>query len=234
MVSVYRALAALALLALLLPQTAAAQDMRELRRRAMAGTGSASHWEITAFNGIHLPKDLYQAGGAKLGMNDAYTFGGRLAYHPNLKLGVELSYARTHGALEVTSGATGFANPSPLGELVVQQADLGVVLSQESQASAKTVGFILLGAGGTRLGPEIEASSGSPTRTRLAWHAGIGTKLRVSDKLMLRLEGRYRSTNTDEKSEVIYQDANGNSYTFAPHWYRTAEVTAGLTFRLGG
>lgn len=234
MVAAYRTPAALALVALLLPLTAEAQSMSALRRRAMAGTNPGSHWEFTAFNGMHLPKDLYQAGGAKLGMNDAYTFGGRLAYHPNLKLGVELSYARTHGALEVTSGTTGFANPSPFGELVVQQADVGVVLSQASQANAKTVGFILLGAGGTRLGPDIEASSGSPTRTRMAWHAGIGSKLRVSDKLMLRLEGRYRSTNTDEKSEVIYQDANGNSYTFAPHWYRTAEVTAGLSLRLGG
>jgi opacity protein-like surface antigen len=227
--------AVFALLAFLLPQCAHAQSMSALRKRALApAAGAGKHWELTAFNGLYLPKDLYQAGGARLGLNDTYTFGGRLAYHPSAKLGIELSYGRTHAPLEVRSGTTGFANPAPLGELLVQAADVGAVITQEAQANAKATGFLLVGAGATRFGSDIEASSGNPTSTRLAWHVGIGTKIRAGDKLALRLEGRYRSTNTDKKGDVIYQDANGNAYTFAPHWYRTGEVTAGLTYRLGG
>jgi opacity protein-like surface antigen len=216
------------------PSTVKPPNMNALRKRAMGMQAPGSHWELTAFNGLNLPKDLYQAGGARLGLNDGYTLGGRVAYHPSLKLGVELSYARARGALEVRSGTTGFANPAPLGDLTVQQADLGAVISQEAQANAKATGFLLLGAGATRFGSDIEGGSGDLSQTRMAWHVGIGSKIKVSDLLSLRLEGRYRSTNTDRNGDVVYRDANGNAYGFAPHWYRTKELTAGLTYRFGG
>jgi opacity protein-like surface antigen len=236
MVVLSRIGAVVALLTFLLPVSAHAQrqSMSALQKRALTPAGQGSHWELTAFNGIYLAKDLYQAGGARLGIHDSYTYGGRLAYHPSVKLGVELSYARTHAPLEARSGDTGFANPAPFGELVVQQADLGAVITQEAQPGAKATGFLLVGAGATRFGSDIEASEGNPASTRLAWHVGIGTKIKAGDKLALRIEGRYRSTNTDRKGEVVYKDVNGNPYSFAPHWYRTGEVTAGLTYRVGG
>jgi opacity protein-like surface antigen len=205
-----------------------------LQRRALATRGPGSHWELTAFTGLYLPKDLYQAGGARLGLHDRNALGGRLSYHPSGKLGIELSYARTSGGLAVRSGETGFANPSPLGKLTVQQADLGVLLMQEEPPGAKTAGFLLAGAGATRFGSHIEGASGDLAQTRLAWHVGIGSKIKVSDLLALRLEARYRSTNTDGDGEVLYRDANENPYSFAPRWYRTGEVTAGLTYRMGG
>jgi opacity protein-like surface antigen len=205
-----------------------------LQRRALAGQGGGSHWELTGFSGLYLPKDLYQAGGARLGLERRNALGGRLAWHPKSKLGVELSYARTSGGLAVRSGEPGFANPSPLGKLTVQQADLGVLLMQDEQAGSKTTGFVLAGAGATRFGSHLEGASGDLTQTRLAWHVGVGSKIRFSDLLALRLEARYRSTRTNADGEVLYRDANGNPYAFAPSWYRTGELTAGLTYRMGG
>ena len=57
--------------------------------------------------------------------------------------------------------------------------------------------------------------------------------MRLGTNTALRIEGRYRSTNTDPRND-LYTDTTGNSYTYAPHWYRAGEITAGLTYRIGG
>ncbi len=210
-----------------------AQDLSKLRRRALASPGVGAHFELTAFNGIQLPKDLYASSGAKIGPGDGYTWGGRVAYHTGPKLGIELSYTRAHSALELRTRSPGFPDSTALGGLVVQAFDVGVLLAQEAQPGAKTAGFLLVGVGATRFVGDIAPASGDVTRRRFAWHAGLGSKIRVGDNLSLRLEARYRSTNTDPRG-ALYTDQEGNAYAFAPHWYRTGELTAGLTYRIGG
>ena len=223
--------ASLLLLVTLLPPTARAQGTGSMQRRAMQ-VDSGAHFELTGFGGIDPPKDLYQAGNAHLGLDGGKTWGGRVAYHPSTKLGIELSYARVAGDLEERSGTTGFASPASFGTLTLQQADVSALLSQSQEPRAKTAGFLIVGLGATRFEGDVPTASGSTKATRLAWLVGLGTKVRMGDKTALRLEGRYRSTNTDRKADVVYEDANGNPYTYAPHWYRTGEVTAGITFRL--
>jgi opacity protein-like surface antigen len=217
-------------LLLLVPGLAHAQTA--LQRRALQPAGGGSYLELTGFGGVRLPKDLYAAGGAHLGLDGGKTFGGRVAYHPSSKLGIELSYARQKGDLTVRSGATGFASPAPLGELLVHQADVAALLSQATDSRAKTAGFMVVGVGATRFEGDVTTSSGSTKATRLAWLVGLGTKIRMGEKTALRLEGRYRSTHTNRKDEVVYADENGNEYRYAPHWYRTGELTAGITLRL--
>ncbi|MEP7028867.1 MAG: outer membrane beta-barrel protein [Candidatus Eisenbacteria bacterium] len=210
-----------------------AQNLSRLRHRAFATPGSGAHFELTAFNGIQLPKDLYTSGGAKIGPGDGYTWGGRVAYHTGPKLGIELSYTRARSALELRKSSTGFPDSTALGGLVVHEFDIGVLLAQEAQPNAKTAGYLLFGVGATRFVGDIAPASGDVTRQRFAWHVGLGSKIRMGSQLSLRLEGRYRSTNTDPRG-TLYTDAGGNVYTFAPHWYRTGELTAGLTYRIGG
>ena len=83
------------LLAVLLPCVAQAQTPTALQKRAMQGGEGGSHIELTGFGGLALGNELYQAGGAELGLDDGSTFGGRAAFFPNPKLGIELSYAQT-------------------------------------------------------------------------------------------------------------------------------------------
>jgi opacity protein-like surface antigen len=220
------------LLVLLLLAPGLAHAQTKLQRRALQPAGGGSYLELTGFGGLRLPKDLYAAGAAHLGLDGGKTFGGRVAYHPSAKLGIELSYARQRGDLTERSGTTGFASPAPLGRLVVHQADVAALLSQASDPQAKTAGFMVVGAGATRFEGDAETSSGSAKATRFAWLVGLGTKIRMGEKTALRLEGRYRNTNTDRKDDVVYTDANGNEYRYAPHWYRTGELTAGITLRL--
>ena len=219
------------LLAILLPCVAQAQTPTALQKRAMQGGEGGSHIELTGFGGLALGNELYQAGGAELGLDDGSTFGGRAAFFPNPKLGIELSYAQTSGDLGVIEGSTGFASPAPFGELKVQQADIAALLSQGADSKAKTQGYVIVGAGATRFRGDVATASGSAESTRFAWLAGLGTKLRMGGSTALRLEGRYRSTNTDE-GDVVYTDANGNPYGYDAHWYRTWEISAGLNLKL--
>jgi len=218
------------LLSILLPCVAHAQTPTAMQKRAMQGEGG-SHFELTGFGGLALGNELYQAGGAELGLEDGSTFGGRAAFFPNPKLGIELSYAKTSGDLGEIEGTSGFANPVPYGELDVQQADVAALMSQGGDAKAKTQGYVIVGAGVTRFRGDIEAASGSTESTRFAWLAGLGTKLRMGDRSAVRLEGRYRSTNTDA-NDVVYTDVNGNPYGYDAHWYRTWEISAGLNLKL--
>lgn len=211
-----------------------AQDLSKLRRRALSSTpGTGAHFELTAFNGIQLPKDLYASSGAKIGPGDGYTWGGRVAYHTGPKLGIELSYTRARSALELRTHSATFADSTALGGLVVHEFDVGVLLAQEAQPGAKTAGFLLVGVGATRFVGDALPASGEVDRRRFAWHVGLGSKIKVGDNLSLRLEARYRSTNTDPRG-TLYTDQGGNAYSFAPHWYRTGELTAGLSYRIGG
>ena len=219
------------LLVIFLPCAAYAQTPTAMQKRAMQGGESGSHIEFTGFGGMALGNELYQAGGAQLGLSDGSTFGGRAAFFPNPKLGIELSYAKTSGDLGEIEGASGFPNPVPYGKLGVQQADVAALLSQGADSKAKTQGFMIVGVGATRFRGDVETASGSTESTRFAWLAGMGTKLRMGDSAALRLEGRYRSTNTDS-NDVLYTDANGNPYGFQAHWYRTWEITAGLNLKL--
>jgi opacity protein-like surface antigen len=225
-----RRLVVILLLALLVPRAASAQSA--LQKRAMRGEGEGPYLELTGFGGLALGKELYQAGGAQLGLHDGSTWGGRAAYHPNAKMGFELSYAQSAGELSEIEGTSGFPSPAPYGQLKVKQADVAALLGQATDPKAKTAGFVIVGLGATRFKGDAEAASGSTESTRFAWLAGLGTKLKMGDKTALRLEGRYRSTNTDKNDEVIYTDANGNPYTFVGHWYRTWEITGGLSLKL--
>lgn len=200
----------------------------EMQKRAMA-TDEGHFIQLTGFGSFVLGKDLYQSGSAQLGLGDGGGWGGRVAYFTNPKLGFELSYARTSGELQTREGA--IANPAPAGDLKVQTADIVAVMSGSKDMNAKSQGYVVAGVGLTRFTGSQPVVTGSTQTQRFAWIAGLGTRLRMGDKTGLRLEGRYRNTNTDV-GDVLWTDANGNPYTFVSHWYRTWEISAGLALKL--
>jgi hypothetical protein len=61
----------------------------------------------------------------------------------------------------------------------------------------------------------------------------MGSKIKMGQQLSLRLEARYRSTNTNPRSP-LYTDMRGNEFSYDPSWYHSLEVTGGLTYRIGG
>ena len=224
---------ALVLLLMLAAPLAQAQNIPKMQKQAMqrGKGGGGSYLELTGFGGFAPGKELYQAGGATLGLEDGATWGGRVGYHPNAKLGIEASYARMNGALGTREGATGFPEPAPpLGELKVQQLDAAVLVGNGGDQKAAT--YLIGGIGVTRFDGDQAESTGTNRATRFAWLGGLGARLRMGDKTALRLEGRYRSTSTDSNEDVLWTDQAGNAYGWANHWYKTWEFTAGLALKL--
>ena len=220
-------LACLLLLVAALP--AAAQPRPNAMQQRAMETDGGHFFQVTGFGAFMLGKDLYEVDSAQLGLGDGAGWGGRLGYFMSPKLGIELSYTRTSDDLRTREGT--IMNPAPLGELTVQEADITAVLSGAADTKAKSQGYVVAGVGLTRFTGSQPVQTGSTQSTRFAWLAGIGTRLRMGDKTGLRLEGRYRNTNTDV-GDPLWTDTNGNAYTFVSHWYRTWEISAGLAIRL--
>ena len=63
----------------------------------------------------------------------------------------------------------------------------------------------------------------------------LAAKIGMSPKLALRLEGRWRITDTNiTTSSGVYCDYWGYCYGYASDWYSSGELSAGLTYKLGG
>jgi opacity protein-like surface antigen len=206
-------------------------------------------WEITAFNGYYIASDLYTTipggsgvGEANIGLDNSYMYGARLGLTPNPRFTAELVY--THAGSDVKLNNTfGGYNATSLGRLNFNSYDLDFLFLQPS-ANPKLSGYFTLGFGWTITDPQLELQGGTPptgstgppeSNSLFAWNFGIGAKVDMNDRLALRLEGRWRVTDTGiTTSSGVYCDYWGYCYGYASDWYNSGELTAGLTIKLGG
>lgn len=218
---------------------AAALVLLPASSRGQSYTGSywGPSWELTAFNGYYVASDLYTALNSHIGLENSYTWGGRLGFYPNPRGGIEFSYTRSGSELQVNDGP--LVPPGGLGRVNLDNYDVNFVLQQENMANPRVSGFFTFGFGWTLTNPEITGSGvvGQPQpdgETFFAWNMGLGTKIGMSEAIALRLEGRWRITDTNfTTSSGVYCDYWGYCYGYASDWYSSGEFSAGLTFKMG-
>jgi opacity protein-like surface antigen len=184
--------------------------------------------ELTPFGGWYIASDLYTASSAQIGINNSVVYGARLGVFPNPKFGIEGSYSRASSDLEIVNSSATFPSSTPLGSLTVDEWDGNLVFT--AQKSPKATSFFTLGAGATTF--SVDANGVSESKTQFAWNFGIGTKISMSEKVALRLDGRFRSTETDiNTSSGVYCDPF-YCYEYSSSWYSSGEISAGLAYRL--
>ena len=214
-------------------------------------SSSGRSTELTLFNGYYIASDLYSVSDivsgptdVKVGLSNSYMWGGRLGFNPNERLGVELAYTRV-GSAVTASGDLPRINPlapasdSDLGRLNGNSYDMNFLFYQDTP-NPRAKGFFVLGFGWTMTSPDIKIPAPSPyagknvkSNSLFNWNFGVGAKVDLNEKLALRLEGRWRVTDTAiTTSAGVYCDYWGYCYSYSSDWYDSGELTAGLTYKI--
>jgi opacity protein-like surface antigen len=203
---------------------------------ASAGGGA----ELTVFNGYYIASDLYtyagSVAGTTIGLENSYMYGARLGMEPNPRLGVEFVWTHAGSDLNIQNPPSGWPADWDAGRLNLNTYGLDFNFYQPT-TNPKAKGYFTLGFGWTVTDPDIQSpSGGTPESNSLFnWNFGAGAKVDMNEKLALRLEGRWRVTDTAiTTSSGVYCDYWGYCYSYASDWYSSGELTAGLTYKLGG
>jgi len=96
-------------------------------------------------------------------------------------------------------------------------------------------GFFTIGGGATHFGADFDDGSGNPSSasdTRFTSNLGLGLQYSGKGKVGLRIDGRWRYTETNTGGTDVYCDVYGFCYEYDNSNYTSAEVTAGLTYLL--
>lgn len=184
-------------------------------------------WEITAFGGWFLAGDLYNGYNATIQVDDAFTPGLRVGANLSETAGVELSYARASSNLSA-QGIADYAGP--LGSVTFDQIDLNGNFGSGFYRQA--YGYFTIGIGMTILTPHVNDLD-QDTNTRFSTNLGLGVKYFMKPNLGIRIDGRYRLTDTDISEDYYYCDPYYGCYSYYSTWYDTGEISLGLVYKLG-
>lgn len=202
--------------------------------------------EIGVFGGYYIASDLYDVTsgvggvGSTIGLDNSFMWGARLGMSPNRNLGVELVYTRAGSDVSVNKSTNGY-NPQSLGHVNLNSGDMNFLFKQPSLGNPRATGFFELGFGWTWTDPSGVQSSAIPgqaslsSKTLFNWNFGLGAMMDINEKIALRLDGRWRITDTHvSTSSGVYCDYWGYCYGYSSDLYNSGELTAGLTYKLGG
>jgi len=194
--------------------------------------------ELTGFYGYYIASDLYTSvggtGGGHIGLGNSGEYGGRIGINPSPGFGFEFGYTRVSSDVKVGGSYGGF-NPQGLGKINGSEYDFNFLFSQPIPYQQRAAGFFTFGLGWTDTDPQINAPSGKTFsgNSLFAWNFGLGTKIALTSNLLLRLEGRWRITDTNiTTSAGTWCDYYGYCYTYASSTYNSGELTGGLTYRM--
>jgi hypothetical protein len=200
--------------------------------------------EIGVFGGYYIASDLYNVtsgvgAGSAIGLENSFMYGARLGLSANRNLGIEFAY--THAGSEVKINKTTTGGPTnSVGTLNLNSGDMNFLFKQPSLGNPRTTGFFELGFGWTWTDPS-GIQNPAPGQVALTghtlfnWNFGLGGMMDINDKLALRLDGRWRITDTHvSTSSGVWCDYWGYCYSYSSDLYNSGELTAGLTYKLGG
>ena len=218
------ALAAVVVAAGLWSAPAAAQDR----------TGS---WEITPFAGGFFGGQIYDgyptgAGNrVRLDLGTTPTYGGRFGYNFNRAFGLEVEYGYAKPSINVDndhccvmgSGTVPYPNAS-VGHATIHMWDMDALFNFGKKA---VIGYFAMGLGGTTVSPDV-ANAGSDTR--FSMNLGGGVKFFFTPHVGLRVDGRYRTTDTGHHTNHYTWCDYYYCYTYGSEWASSGTVTGGLTF----
>ena len=199
--------------------------------------------EISPFAGYYVASDLYNTTGSKVELTNDVLYGGRITFNMSRQGGLEFSYTRTGSDAKLQNvlvGQPGTSNQK-IGRVDFDNYDINF-LGYQYAASPRVTPFGLIGFGWAVSHPSIDANFDDGTlpnqpkgNTLFNFNFGLGTKIEMSPKLGLRLEGRWRITDTAvTTSSGIWCDPWGYCYSYASDWYDSGEFSGGLTYKFGG
>lgn len=197
--------------------------------------------EITALYGYFIAQDLYTVTGGSnglgttIGLENSGMYGGRLGLYPKPYGGIEFSYQRTGSDVKVNNNVNGYL-PQDLGRMEYDNYDINFVGRQQNMGNPRVMGFGTLGFGWTVTHPEVKTLQGTsyPGNTLFSINFGLGANVAMSPQLALRLEGRWKITDTKVSTgNYTYCDYWGYCYSYPSSSYSSGELTAGLTYKLG-
>ena len=150
------------------------------------------------------------------------TWGGQLGFAQREGFAFEVSYMQQESHIAV--GSTDV--------LGLQVAQLhGNFLFEKIRYGTKTTPYFLLGAGATFFNPD----GGFDAETKFSFSLGAGVKTQMSDKLGLKIQGKYNPTYLGDDFGGTWCDPFYGCYAIAdPEYLDQGEFSAGLTYNLGG
>jgi len=212
--------------------------------------GAQSKLEITPFAGYYIASDIYNSYGApgsgnvgsgNVGLENSFMWGGRLtASSP--RGGVEFAYTRTGSDVKLSSLQSG-QQKTKVGRIDIDNYDLNF-LGYQPSGNPRVTPFGLIGFGWAVTHPSIDSDvlANPPagvtpktpeSNTLFNFNFGLGTKIEMSPKLALRIEGRWRVTDTAiTTSSGVWCDGWGYCYSYASDWYNSGELIGGITYAL--
>ena len=189
-------------------------------------------WEFTPFAGYYIASDLYNAY-SPTGPGQAW--GGRLTGTRG-HAGLEFAYTRTGSDVQLENLLAGQPRKD-VGRINIDSFDLNFLGFQQT-GNPNVLPFGEIGLGFSVLHPKIDddallgGTAEPESRTRFNFNFGLGTKILVSERIGLRLEGRWRITDTNVPTgSTTWCDAWGYCYSYSTDWYNSGELIDGLSYR---
>jgi opacity protein-like surface antigen len=205
---------------------------------SLSVASAQSQIEINPFAGYYIASDLYNGYGANstshVGLDNSFMWGGRLTFS-STRGGVEFAYTRTGSDVKIKNG---LANDplSKVGRIDLDNYDINF-LGYQPSGNPRVTPFGLLGFGWAVTHPSLDSgvlkNGNLKSNTLFNFNFGLGTKIQMSPKIGLRLEGRWRVTDTAlTTSSGIWCDPYGYCYSYASSWYNSGELIGGITYAL--
>ena len=205
-----------------------------------AASAQQPRLEITPFAGYYIASDLYNTlgtgtatGGSHVELTNSFLWGARLTASTH-RGGLEFAYTRTGSDVKLQNVLTGQPR-SKVGRIDIDNYDINF-LGYQPTGNPRITGFGLIGFGWAVTHPEVDndfvAAANKPESNSLFnFNFGLGTKIEMSPKVALRLEGRWRVTDTGiTTSSGIWCDPYGYCYSYASDWYNSGELSGGISY----
>jgi len=200
---------------------------------AVAGAQNAKV-TITPFAGYYFASDLYGTGGARVELENDFTWGLRLARIAGHG-GIEFSYTNAGSDARLVTILPGQPR-ADIGHVDFYSYDIDFI-GLGSGGCGRLSPFGLIGFGWSVAHPEINAAFVSNTglqpesTTLFNFNFGAGAMIEMSPRVSVRLEGRWRVTDTNlATASGIWCDPYGYCYQYASTWYNSGELTGGLSY----
>ncbi len=206
--------------------------------RAEAQYSAGRSVELTPFVGYNIASDLYGYY-ATVPLENGLMWGGRLTVNPNRRSGVEFAYTRATSEVLAPRGIDySYISSGKIGELTVDSYDMNF-LGYQPTGNEKVTPFASLGFGWSvvhrdiSISPDVSAANNGSS-TLFNFNFALGAKVAVNDRAGLRLEGRWRTTDTAITTGNYYWcDIYGYCYSYGTSWYSNWELVAGLAIKMG-
>ena len=183
-------------------------------------------FEFGIFGGASIGSRISLTPGSDIRIGDAGAFGLRGAYDLSRHFALEAKFSHTRPTAVTKNPSTG----ATLGETAVD-INTYELTALYNYGKGRVRGYFGLGAGAMDFSPVLAASTGSSARFTTSLSAGA--KFFVAPRVALRVDGTYRFRVTDNRVSTVLCGESGCK-PFTTSFYSSAELTAGVSFRLGG